>query len=247
MKTVLHILFVALCLLPTLTSAQNLAEGRKHLESYFAKIKTYELPSTKQTYYLSLEVTTIPNTQSSYAKSPYSSKNIPVEIVLSANRLFYESKYINFYNDQKEAFTIIHPQRLIVWTKKKAPKEAVQNTPQQIELLSALQQRVLTDCKVIRYEPHQGSVKKIVLRANDQLQKELGFRQITYYLDVANNLLKKQHIHYIENYKIKQQTIIFKEFNLNYKGKVAASAYRNVFGKDYRILPQYQSYRIEYQ
>ncbi|MEO1653139.1 MAG: hypothetical protein AAFU64_06315, partial [Bacteroidota bacterium] len=161
------ILFALVCILERNALGQNPSTCKQYIEKYMARMSSYAMPKDNQYYYLDMDVTTIPNENSSYAQTSLSSKDIDVKILVGNRMMYYKSKYLDIYSDLQNTFTVIYPQKLILWSKLSADYQA--NVDKQAQMNQVFSERQRELVKKARLASCQDTVfqgvksKKIIL------------------------------------------------------------------------------------
>lgn len=226
--------------------AQNNFQCQQMFDKYIAGLGEYEAPKEGKHYFVHTVVSTIPNTLSKeYSPSAYSSENINVRVVIAKGKVFYYSNYLDFYQDNKDLFTIIHPQKLIIWQKpesqREEDKQAFQLTPFRKKMLDEL---ALVECIDVVIDKKKS--KQITFSPKKQTYQRF-ISKVTYFFDEKVGKLEKQETIYAEGQANLRQEIIYKEFNANYTEKVADSAIENVFDSRKKLLNRFKGYTVEFK
>lgn len=245
-KVILFLLMVKLnVLLVQNLSAQSKSECQQTFTKYVLGLGEYEVPKDGKHYFVHTVASTFPNKElKEYEPSAYSSENINVRVVIAKGKMFYYSNYIDFYQDNNDLFTVIHPQKLIIWRK----PEAKEKQGQSIEFMpfrkQMLEELLFTSCVDVILDKKK--VKKITLTPKTQdIQGVIS--KIIYWYDERISKLEKQEIIYSEGQTNLRQEVIYKEFNPDYREKVASSAVNNVFDSRKKLLDRFKGYSVEFQ
>lgn len=212
------------------------------------KMQEYSKNQGNRIFYMHTQTSLIPNQTGAYANLALSPKDVELKIYAGAGKMYYESKYVAIYQDQEEAFMVIHPQKLIVWSKE-SPQEADQNYKQALtENLGTAQKQLIEmssvlTCREINWENKQ--VKKIEMIPNQKAREEFQIKKMIFYYDPQTSQILKQIINYTSNHKLKQQIITYHEMIFDYKEKIPKQARSYIFSKNEQLVSQYQNYQIE--
>lgn len=229
--------------------AQNNPECKQLFTKYIAGLGEFQVPENGKKYFVHITTSTFLNKKATnYTQSPYSSENIDVKIIMAKGLMFYYSTHINFYEDSQDAFTIIHPQKLILW--RKVTPQNNETTGQQRNPMSMLRKKIfdeLTMTKCVDALLSGKKVKQIEMIPKEELQKQAQIQKINYWYNANDNKLEKQELVFFENSPTLRQEFMYNEFNDNYKGNVANSAFNNVFDSRKKLLKAYVGYTVDFQ
>lgn len=252
-KTVIFFLFLWLFVPVNYLLAQSIAECQSLLAEYVTTLSDYEKPKEGKNYFVHITTSTFPNKASkAYKPSNYSSENIEVKIVLSKGKMFYYSNYLNFYQDNQDVFTVIHPNKLILWKKIPQEKQGKQeeNTTSPTNPMATLRKQVLDEltmsaCTDVVLAGKK--VKQIVMLAKKKMKEKSGIETITYWYNPKEKKIEKQEITFVVGYPTLRQEIIYHDFNPDYRGEVANTAINNVYDSRKKLLKIYSGYTVEFQ
>jgi hypothetical protein len=227
--------------------AQSLNSCKGWIIDYLDQMSIYTSPGKKQYYFLHLSVSTFPAKNSIYAQTAFSSENIEVKMILSAQQLFYESKYISIYQDATDVFTVLHPRKTIVWSKPEKATQAV-NADAILQRISFQKKKLVENANVTQCNQttlNGKTVQVIELVTDQKAKEEFYIDKIIYYYHLPSKQVVKQIIGFVEEYKFEKQEITFHQLDTHYQGKVAKSARENVFIKDKQLRVAYKEYHLE--
>ena len=147
-KVILFLLTVKLnVLLVQNLSAQSKSECQQTFTKYVLGLGEYEVPKDGKHYFVHTVASTFPNKElKEYEPSAYSSENINVRVVIAKGKMFYYSNYIDFYQDNNDLFTVIHPQKLIIWRKPQAKEKQEQSIEFMPFRKQMLEELLFTSC-----------------------------------------------------------------------------------------------------
>jgi hypothetical protein len=164
--------------------------------------------------------------------------------------MFYYSTHINFYQDNKDVFTVVHPIKLILWRRLSQEKQQkpTQNTP--ADPMAMLRKQVFAEltmsaCNDVVLFDKQ--VKQLIMIPSKKMKEEFNIQKITYWFNPKEKKIEKQEIEYTANYPVIRQEMIYHEFSTNYKGDVASTAINNVYDSRKKLLPIYKNYSVKFQ
>jgi hypothetical protein len=220
---------------------------RELLEAYAQKIGAYGLPGARERYRLHLDVTAVPAKRSVYTPASLEGKTVDLKMTITGKELFYESTYLAVYRDEKDVFTVIHPQRTIVHSRPEQLPEA-QGQDVLSRQLAALQQGFIkrsrvTACRDTVYAGQAAKVMELLPDPQDQAQYHI--KRITNYVLTGSLTVPRQVIEYAEGHGLARQVVNYHALDLDYKGKQPKSARACVYAAPGKLLDKYQGYQVE--
>ena len=243
-----YILIILYCAYTPLL-AQSQEECKGFIEGYIQKMASCGFPKGKQHYFIHMTSSMIPRAKGVQDNKALSAKDIEIKFILGENKVFYESKYLNIYQDKKESFTIAHPQKLILWSPNVQANH--ENTEKMWrETFSQTQVEIVRSAKLVNCTEaifNKLSLKKIILKTSAEVEKNFNISRLIYYYDPGSQKLFHQIIEYTPQYKLISQKITYHTLDLNYQGDVKSSARAYVLNQSNHLLKKYQSYAFEKQ
>ncbi len=236
------------CLLQT--QAQNHAQedGKEMILRHVRKMNAFGFPTGNQVYYLHSTTTLEPKEQTHLAVSP---KEVEVKLTITNQRIFYQSTYMEVYQDAREIYTVIHPQKNIVCTRKNPAQTVSSQTQDMVQNLARIQEDLVQLTTVRKCEPAtwQGKPIRIIeLHTTAAGQKKYHIQKLTYYYDPVREIVLKQWIDYTPDHStLRQQVATYHTLNVRYKGKIPPDARSCIFKTGTHLRDSYQGYTIEYQ
>jgi hypothetical protein len=225
--------------------AQTPLDGKGLLLHYLKKMSVCQFPRHKEAFQIQLIISTIASDYEKVKNPAYPSTDLPVSMILTRNKMFYESRYIAIYQDTSDVYTVIHPQKMILHSRPKPSQP--QTEPGQPNPIPGLQARFIQACRVVSLQDvdYNGrKVKEIILQAPEETQKEFGIQSVVYYMDIREMKIEKQIISFTPGHQFRTQTIVFQNMNLNYKGKILASSRKAVFERPGKLLKTFTGYEL---
>jgi hypothetical protein len=166
-----------------------------------------------------------------------------VKMILKGNSLVYESDYISIYQDDKEVYTLVHPQKVIVKSKPNSAKiKEMRMKKGGVLQDSVFKVSTLKSCTdgFLNSSP----VRITELALTEQGSKTFKVTKIVYYFNEKENRLDKQELYYIPGAKIVKQEILFKEMSFDYKGKIKSHA-RDYLYNGSKLDSRYKDYKFQ--
>ena len=209
------------------------------VKKYFEKARTITKPDDKKTYYLNVSIQTInrPNADS------YSSK-AQMRILLNKKNFQYESDYINMYGDEKFIYTVVKSKKTIIKNFTTGDKAREEQYASIIDMQDAMVEYA-SNAKCNEIKDDKGNVTKIIrLEINNAGQAFFKVNEITFYIDVETNLLKRSIMNYIINQPFVSQTIQFNEMSFDYKKEKPAIASKILFDGKGKVSNRYKGFKF---
>jgi hypothetical protein len=165
-----------------------------------------------------------------------------VKLLASKDHVRCISKEMSFYQDEKNAFTVIPSRKMIYWSNSTAGAQSGK-----ADRLSMLQDTLFTLSKVIECRKEQGSGydRCIVIQPNAKAQKMFNISRMSFYVSDAKEEIKKVVIIYLEQDPVVRSEIVFNEISTDHKGEDISKPVKGLFiqakGK---LSPEYKSYTL---
>ncbi|MBD0256966.1 MAG: hypothetical protein ICV83_14705 [Cytophagales bacterium] len=216
------------------------------LEAYAGKMGAYG-QGGKGNYRLHMDITALPAEGAGSQPAALAGKTVDLKVTATAKKLAYESTYLAVYRDEKDQFTVIHPQRTILHARAGKVTEATDGAVPAGQL-TALQQRFMKRCRIAscRDTVYAGQAAKVmVLLPDPKDQAQYQIKRITNYVLVRSVTVPRQVIEYTEGHGLDRQVVNYHAVDLDYRGKAPGPARAAVFASPGKLLARYQGYRVE--
>ena len=217
------------------------------LEAYAGKLGAYGQGGGKGNYRLHMDITALPAKGAARQPAAPAGQTVELKVTATVSKLAYESTYLAVYRDEKDQFTVIHPQRTILHARAgRMPEET--GGEALAGQLTALQQGFMKRCRIAscRDTVFAGQAAKVMeLRPDPQDQAEYHIRRITNYVLVKSRTVPRQVIEYAEGHGLDRQVVNYHAVDLDYRGKAPGPARAAVFAAPGKLLARYQGYRVE--
>jgi hypothetical protein len=220
---------------------------RKLLEAYAGKLGAYGQPGAKGNYRLHMDITALPAKTAGSEPAALAGKTVELKVTATAKKLAYESTYLAVYRDEKDMFTVIHPQRTILHARaERMPEQA--GGEALAGQLTAIQQGFMRRCGIAscRDTVYAGQAAKVMeLLPDPKDQAQYHIKRITNYVLVKSQTVPRQVIEYAEGHGLDRQVVNYHAVDLDYRGKAPGPARAAVFAAPGKLLARYQGYRLE--
>jgi hypothetical protein len=217
------------------------------LEAYAGKMGAYGQGGGKGNYRLHMDITALPAKGTPSEPAALAGKTVDLKVTATARKLAYESTYLAVYRDEKDQFTVIHPQRTILHARAGKTTEATDGEALAGQL-TALQQGFMKRCRIAscRDTVYAGQAAKVMeLLPDPKDQAQYHIRRITNYVLVKSVTVPRQVIEYAEGHGLDRQVVNYHALDLDYRGKAPGPARAAVFASTGKLLARYQGYRVE--
>ncbi len=203
------------------------------LEAHFIKMKSFSELEEGKTYFLAMKMF--------YKDNPLreGGSDLQVESSLFVNKEQYvfESSTISVYQDSKDAFVVIHPQKKII--RRNSFKI---NHTEQYEKLIQLQESILTTNQRVECRPSNTGVE-VMLIPDQLLTAKEKIRSVSFLFDEKESL-KEVGISYVSTHQFLHQRMVYESIDLDVKNWKNKTAYSYVLRDDKRAVEQFSSYEI---
>jgi hypothetical protein len=145
-----------------------------------------------------------------------------VKMLVGEKKVVFRSSPLNYYKDDLETYTIIHPQKLITKSTSQQPKKEMQQRQQQVTLL---RDSIFENCKLVACTQVllQGkTVTKITVAPKQQ--SKLPIAQMVYYVNEKKQQVVKQEIYYLAGAALTKKTTTYLALDLNSKQRFLPTA-----------------------
>ena len=247
----LKILVVQLCFIATFPDqsiGQDKAQYEAKLLKTLERMQEYSMPQGNDIYHLHFSALFVPNANK-YSDFDLESKKMEVKLWVGGPKLYYyESDYLAIYKDAREIFTVVHPQKQIVWKKTKPESAKTQTQQAQVQALKGFQKELITSSMVTSHRDSTWAgkpIKIIQLTPNPEARKKTNIKYLRYYYDPHADFIHRQIIVHTSDYKLKKQVITYHKMEMHYQGQIPSTARAQLFSAENRLSQKYQGYQIE--
>lgn len=208
------------------------------VKDYVKRMQEYGRPRGKDVYYMDMQVSTVYNPE--YAKND---SDVRVRMYLSADKMQYESSYVSMYQDQHDAITIVHPQKLIVWNQGGALPEQKESYAS----LMAISDTLFMRSKVIacrNTEENGRQLREIVLQPDAGYRRSRRVQQVVYHYDISEKRVYRSTIFYTEESSRRRETTTYHRLNFNQSAMPFNRAERIILQANGKPVAKYSSYEL---
>lgn len=211
-------------------------ECKRKLTAYVEKMSAYGIPKGKKTYAMETTVITV-------LRENHKSIEMRTKIILGASQMQYLSDNFSALQDANDAFTIIHPQRKIIWgrglMKANPEKEKQLFKGTEDSLISSSK---VKSCKEVDYKSRK--VILIVIEPTISVKKRFKIERMEYYYDLRKEKVEQVTTYYQSTENIEKKITIYDKIDFNYKASFNKPVYNEVFSAGQKLLPKYKGYTI---
>ncbi len=233
MKIVKCFLFA---LIPLFSYEVGNAQCLTPVKEYVNESARHTEPKEGQIYFMQFSVKSIPASKFSSEIAIVSSK-----IFRSKGQLIYETKDVDIYQDELNAFMIIHPNKRIIWSKE--PEKIKNEATNKIAALqkNLLESSQLIDCSISVAE-NGHDIISIKLKTSDDIKNEFKVAYSLMKFDRTLNQLLKVETIYEPDQPLARQIIEYQKLDYNYKGMKIKPAKSMIFNSKGQVKPEFKQY-----
>ncbi|MCE3227870.1 MAG: hypothetical protein K0S32_2421 [Bacteroidetes bacterium] len=201
-----------------------------------------DIPLLNKTTYVNYEITTKLRQQNGNAEGSVST--VDIKYYSNKTSVWFLSKDLCMYRDQKNTFTIIPKRKVVYW----AQSTSANNVENRIIQMKNIHDSVFKNCKDVSSEKITENGKAIHL-VKVTLDKKWAtlfqVKQITFYLNDQRTTLLKQVIEYTNNKKVESVEYLFKEVHYNYtKQNIDVPVKKKFLEGETRLRAPYNDYKL---
>ncbi len=213
---------------------------KKILLDYIQKSKTYYAkPDSVKVYCIEM-ITEVVFT----AESGNKSTSNDTKMYFQGDKMFYQSGYVSMYMDKENTFTIIHPQRTIVWNKGNMKADKIREMTANAVQDTLFKYSTVASCKDSK-DPSGKTLKEIILTPYKSSKILSTVQSVVYYYDMKEDRLYRSEIYYKGKSQKLRESTTYKMVDYNYKKKsLQASAMSEVFDSKGRLLTIWKGYEL---
>jgi hypothetical protein len=208
------------------------------VRDYVKRMQGYGRPQGKKVYFMDMQVKTV--YRPDYAKSD---SDVRSRVYLSADKMQYESAYVSMYQDQYDAITIVHPQKLIVWN----PGEISQESKEMYATLSAISDTLFARSKVLvcrDIKEGDRHLRELVLQPDAGYTHSRKVRQVVYHYDIGERRVYKSIVYYTEDAVRRQETTTYHRLSFNHSAMPFSRAERVIRQANGKLVERYKNYEL---
>jgi len=174
----------------------------------------------------------------------YPRVDMNVKILLSKDQMHTLTNDIEIYQDNRDAFMVIHSKKMVMW----ATSTIRTDKKQKLKELSALRDTLFdlcdaTACIGVKNRKGEGR-NKLTLRARELARKAFHVSTLQYLYEPQSGKIEQVVISYLPSYEVKRMTTTYKEINFNFKAKINKSVISKILNKNNQLLLKYNGYQL---
>ena len=233
-----NILLVTIIFFFTLSAFAQLSadQCKKMLSAYVEKTSAYGIPKGKRTYVMDITINIV-------LRQNHQNRETRVKMIVGAEQMQYISSDVTAIQDQKDAFTIIHPQKTIIWT-----NGLKNNDPEKIKnKLKGVEDSLITSSKIKNFKEADYQNKKVILITLEpafSIQKRYKIEKMEYYFNSKDEKIEQSITYYRSTEAIEKKITTYNEVDFNYKSSFNSPVFNEVFGSNKKLLPKYKGYKL---
>ena len=232
--------FIILTCLVLKGNAQNKRKDCKEMVlKQIRKMADHNKPKKGHFFQFSIHSNTIYQKDSETADS-----ELTMDIIIGADKCFYNTDYFSIYSDRVNQFVILHPQQVIQWDQ--ALTDELKQEQDFIKMIANEDSLVRTSelCNCEEEKTSEGKYRKGVFKTNADVQAKSGLKEMEVWVDMKNHEIYKVVNWFNSKSKVHKQEVIYKNMDYNYKGKVPKSAVDMVFSEPGILATKFKNYEI---
>lgn len=208
------------------------------LKEHFDKMASINNPQSNSVYFMSLRL--------SYRFWDPKVKMIDLDakIYISSKSFAFESSYYSIYSDPTDFFYIDNSQLKIFWKRGNAKFNYGENIR---ELMLGYQKELLdfsTVGKCIDSTINKLEYRYLRLDPNLDLFNKYYITSVEYLFKVKSRTLERVELFYAKGQKFKQQSLLYKDLNLDFKGRKLLKPYDVIFESNGKLREEYKNFTI---
>ena len=147
------------------------------------------------------------------------------------------------YQDEKDAFMVVHPNKSIIWSKGgKRPDASVLRDQAGRFQDTLVEMSVLKSCELVTWNGR--SVKKIVLEPIKKIKEYTKIVRMEYLLDPEKQQLLQVDMFYQGGEEFISKTITYTTIDWNAKTDMSLGVYYRIFNTNNRLHKRYSTYTL---
>jgi hypothetical protein len=147
------------------------------------------------------------------------------------------------YQDEKDAFMVMHPQRTIVWGKGGTRPDAsvlrivwgkIQDTLIEVSIVKSCQESIVSGKRV----------KKILLEPNKKFKDYSRVDRMEYILDIEQEKLLEVTMYYLPGEEFISKAVTYHQINWKAKLDMSVGVYYRIFNTNNKFHKKYSNYTL---
>ncbi len=208
------------------------------VKDYVKRMQEYGRPRGKEVYFMDMQVNTVYNPE--YAKND---SDVRVRMYLSTDKMQYESSYVSLYQDPHDAFTIVHPQKLIVWNQGGALREQKESYATLLSISDTLFARSkVISCRNMEEDGRR--LREVVLQPDAGYRRSRRVQQVVYHYDLSEKRVYRSTIYYTEEASRQRETTTYHRLSFDQSAMPFSRAERVIFQASGKPVGKYSGYEI---
>ncbi len=208
------------------------------VKDYVRRMQEYGRPKGKEVYFMDMQVNTAYNPE--YAKTD---SDVRVRMYLSADKMQYESNYVSLYQDNNDAITIVHPQKLIVWNQGGALPERKESYATLLSISDTLFTRSkVASCRNMEEDGRQ--FREVVLQPDAGYRRSRRVQQVVYHYDISEKRVYRSTIYYTEEASRRRETTTYHRLSFNQSAMPFSRAERVILQANGKPVGKYSGYEL---
>jgi hypothetical protein len=209
------------------------------IRDYIDRMSLIGVPKDNQTYYLDMKIVTIYAPQTNTAAS-----NVGIKMYLNSESMIYETEQFSVYQDESDAFMVLHPQKKIIWNDGgKNPNRDLDRVNIGKSQKALFENGKIVSCQELKYKGIDA--KKIVLKVSEADKDALKIEEVVVFYDTGRKMVYEVDIIFEKTQLVRKQVTTYNVINFNYKAKAAGAVRNIIFAGAGRLQPKYKGYTLE--
>jgi hypothetical protein len=236
-------LFIAavsfLLALSQFTFAQKPEQCLALLKEHNRKMAQIAFPADGQVYYFESE-----QQIDMWDSISEPSVKMNVKIIMSSNQIQYYTNDIELYQDERDAFMVVKPKKMIAWSTSSLNElkgERFKELTKTQDTLLAVS--TVTSCRTVK--DGEKSTTIMVLTPKADAQRAFKVKTATYWFNNVTKRVEEVVIEFMPGYDAKRRTTSYKTMDLNYKLiKLNKPVLGLVLDKKNKPLSKYKGFQL---
>ncbi|MCG8327775.1 MAG: hypothetical protein MI974_08830 [Chitinophagales bacterium] len=233
-----HIIMCLLLLALFDTTTLKGQDCKAILEDYRQKMASIQAPDTEdRVHYLKYSVELEYNDNWSGEKLD----DQEIEFLLGNDFYLFQNQIVTKIGDEENAYTIVHPEGLILWNPSDLELAQQVLRKQQFETAQAvlLQEGTIEQC-----ESTPAGINIISVQLPEDMTRQSHIESVSYRYDINKEKMKEVKFHYEANYPLVTSILLFEKMQFNLYHNNLKSAYESVFNSNGSLLAKYNGYQV---
>lgn len=240
MKQVGSILFIVFISLAATCQIKQ-TDCKELLKQYASSLKNINTPKGKEIYYMEMRM-------KAEMRKGSAQPDIDEQLTVYASEDKYicEGKNISTYIDKKNAFSVLHAQKMIYWIPvngNEIPKEGKATDQYYLIQDSLIRVSEVSECSIKK--EGEKSYRYISILPPFSTYSFFGITRAEYFYDEHKKDIAKVVLYYTKENQVNKTTIFYDQIDYNYKKKsVLTEAFYKVFNSNKKLVPRYSHYQV---